>query len=126
MVTAGSYVDPAATIRFKSQLRRNNIIKIREDELPKWKEFFKARYGVDMGDPPAFCFDEADKPAAAETQPVVPQESEVTAAQEPEPTATETEVSEDDLGTCKAIKGNGERCTNKALPGSDYCGVHSK
>ncbi len=27
---------------------------------------------------------------------------------------------------CKAVKGDGEQCTNKARPGSDYCGVHAK
>ncbi len=27
---------------------------------------------------------------------------------------------------CKAMKGDGEQCTNKARPGSDYCGVHAK
>ncbi|MBI4734354.1 MAG: transcription termination/antitermination protein NusA [Rubrobacteridae bacterium] len=30
----------------------------------------------------------------------------------------------DDSETCCAVKSSGERCTNKARPGSDYCGVH--
>jgi len=27
---------------------------------------------------------------------------------------------------CEAVKANGERCANKAKPGSKYCGVHAK
>ncbi len=40
------------------------------------------------------------------------------------------EVSEEEAieGTCQAIKANGKRCTNKAKPGSNYCGLpaHAK
>lgn len=32
-------------------------------------------------------------------------------------------VKEETVGQCNAIKSNGERCTNKAKPGSRYCGL---
>lgn len=32
----------------------------------------------------------------------------------------------EDDGICQAIKSSGERCANKARPGSSYCGVHKK
>jgi N utilization substance protein A len=32
----------------------------------------------------------------------------------------------EDDGTCRAVKSSGECCTNKARPGSKYCGVHKK
>ena len=31
-----------------------------------------------------------------------------------------------EVAQCEAIKGNGERCGNKAKEGSKYCGVHAK
>ncbi len=40
--------------------------------------------------------------------------------------ATEAVVEEVESDRCTAIKSDGERCTNKAREGSDYCGVHAK
>ena len=48
MVTAGSIVEPAEIIRFTRQLRFGNIILVTEEEVEKWQEFFKTRYGVEM------------------------------------------------------------------------------
>jgi large subunit ribosomal protein L21 len=44
-------------------------------------------------------------------------------AKAPEPEKPAEEVAP---AQCAAIKADGERCKNKAKPGSEYCGVHQK
>jgi DNA-directed RNA polymerase subunit beta' len=48
-------------------------------------------------------------------------EPEVEVAPEPD-----VEVAPAEDRQCAALKGSGERCTNKAREGSDYCGVHAR
>ncbi|HEY3374252.1 MAG TPA: transcription termination factor NusA [Candidatus Aquicultor sp.] len=49
----------------------------------------------------------------------------VSEPQDLEESIIEVSVTEDD-GMCCAVKSSGERCSNKAKPGSKYCGVHKK
>ncbi len=48
---------------------------------------------------------------------------EVAAATEPD---EEPEEAAEFEGQCQAIKGDGDRCTNHAIEGTRYCGVHAK
>ncbi|HCG99769.1 MAG: transcription termination/antitermination protein NusA [Candidatus Aquicultor primus] len=47
-------------------------------------------------------------------------------SEEPVETPSGAEMAADADELCQAIKSSGERCTNKARPGSAYCGVHKK
>lgn len=64
----------------------------------------------------------AEKPAPA-PKAEKPAEKPAEPAKAAEPVVAEVEAA---VAQCEAIKGNGERCTNKAKEGSTYCGVHAK
>ena len=66
---------------------------------------------------------EAKKPAKAEKAP------EPKKAAEPKvetPAKAEKPAAKAEPARCAAVKADGERCKNKAKPGSEYCGVHAK
>jgi len=69
------------------------------------------------------------KPAAKKAEkPAVAESPAPKAEEKPEsPAADEAvAVAEAAVAQCEAVKGNGERCANKAKEGSKYCGVHAK
>lgn len=66
------------------------------------------------------------KPAAekaAKTEATAPRAEEKTEAPVVEEGVAVVEAA---VARCEAIKGDGERCGNKAKEGSNYCGVHAK
>lgn len=46
MMIPGSVVEPGSVKRFKSRLNDGHIINIHENDIDKWDEYFKARFGV--------------------------------------------------------------------------------
>jgi large subunit ribosomal protein L21 len=67
----------------------------------------------------------AEKPAPVEKaeKPASTEEAAPKAAKSPEPVAAGVA---EEIAQCKAVKADGERCSNKAKEGSEYCGVHAK
>ncbi len=78
----------------------------------------------------AFVGGSAPKAKSKPAQPE-PAKAEMKAASKPapapakvaEPVVAEVEAA---VAQCEALKGDGERCANKAKDGSVYCGVHAK
>ena len=48
MMAPGSIVEPGTVKRFKSRLNDGHIVDVHEQDVEKWKKYFKERIGVDI------------------------------------------------------------------------------
>ena len=48
MMAPGSIVEPGTVKRFKSRLNDGHIVDVNEQDIEKWKKYFKERIGVDI------------------------------------------------------------------------------
>lgn len=48
MMAPGSIVEPGAVKRFKSRLNDGHIVDVNEQDIEKWKKYFKERIGVEL------------------------------------------------------------------------------
>lgn len=53
MMVPGSIVEPATIKRYKSRVGTGHIIQVHEQDLDKYKVYFKERHGVDLKLPEA-------------------------------------------------------------------------
>ena len=97
---------------------RIKVTDIEMVEVPKKKAAEKAAKEAVAEKPKAEPKKEA-KPKAEKPKAEPKKAEKPKAAPKKEETAAEP-------AQCEAIKGNGDRCTNKAKDGSKYCGVHAK
>lgn len=48
VMVPGSVVEPETTKRFKSRLKDGHIINVHEQDIDKYKEYFRVRHGVEL------------------------------------------------------------------------------